>query len=86
FISVLSGSIKGSGNGIVVPVESPVQSLAALKGKTISVPFASTAHGLLLRAVKAQGWDPERDVTIITQAPEVAGSALKANKIEAHAD
>jgi NitT/TauT family transport system substrate-binding protein len=86
FISVLSGSIKGSGNGVVVPSASPVQSFAELKGKTISVPFASTAHGLLLRAVKAQGWDPERDVNIITQAPEVAGSALVANKIEAHAD
>lgn len=86
FISVLSGSVRGSGNGVVVPTASPVQSFADLKGKTISVPFASTAHGLLLRAVKAQGWDPERDVTIITQAPEVAGSALKANKIEAHAD
>lgn len=86
FISVLSGSVRGSGNGIVVPKESPVQSLAELKGKTISVPFASTSHGLLLRAVKAQGWEPGRDVTIITQAPEVAGAALLANKIEAHAD
>lgn len=86
FISVLSGSLRGSGNGIVVPRESPVQSLGDLKGKTISVPFASTAHGLLLRAVKAQGWEPGRDVTIITQAPEVAGAALLANKIEAHAD
>ena len=86
FISVLSGSLRGSGNGIVVPKESPVQSLGDLKGKTISVPFASTAHGLLLRAVKAQGWEPGRDVTIITQAPEVAGAALLANKIDAHAD
>lgn len=86
FISVLSGSTLGSGNGIVVPKASGVQSLAELKGKTISVPFASTAHGMLLRAVKAQGWDPERDVNITTQAPEVAGSALQSNKIEAHAD
>jgi len=86
FINVLSGSTTGSGNGIVVPKASTVQSLAELKGKTISVPFASTAHGMLLRAVKAQGWDPERDVTITTQAPEVAGSALQGNKIEAHAD
>lgn len=86
FLSVLSGSINGSGNGVVVPIASPVQAFAELKGKTISVPFASTAHGLLLRAVKAQGWDPERDVSIITQAPEVAGSALKADKIDAHAD
>src|SRR5437868_4013394 len=86
FISVLSGSIKGSGNGIVVPVDSPVQSLSQLKGKTISVPFASTSHGMLLRAIEAQGWNPETDVNIITQAPEVAGPALQANRIEAHED
>jgi NitT/TauT family transport system substrate-binding protein len=86
FITVLSGSTLGSGNGIVVPKASGVQSLAELKGKTISVPFASTAHGMLLRAVKAQGWDPEKDINITTQAPEIAGSALQSNKIEAHAD
>ncbi|MFM0326739.1 ABC transporter substrate-binding protein [Caballeronia glebae] len=86
FISVLSGSVRGSGNGIVVPTDSPAQSIADLKGKTISVPFASTAHGMLLRAVAAQGWDPERDVNIVTQAPEVAGPALQTRKIDAHAD
>ncbi|UVK48210.1 ABC transporter substrate-binding protein (plasmid) [Mesorhizobium sp. AR07] len=86
FISVLSGSVNGSGNGIVVPTASPIQSLSDLKGKTISVPFASTSHGMLLRAIKAQGWDAESDVKIITQAPEVAGAALQANQIEAHAD
>lgn len=86
FISVLSGSTKGSGNGIVVPSNSPVQSIKDLKGKTISVPFASTSHGMLLRAIEAEGWNPETDVHIITQAPEVAGPALQANKIEAHAD
>lgn len=86
FLSILSGSTTGSGNGIVVPLNSKVQSIRDLKGKTISVPFASTAHGLLLRAVAAQGWDPKRDVKIIAQAPEVAGPALKSNKIDAHAD
>ncbi|WP_225033626.1 ABC transporter substrate-binding protein [Paraburkholderia sp. XV] len=86
FITVLSGSVDGSGNGIVVPENSTIRSIADLKGKTISVPFASTSHGMLLRAIKAQGWNPDTDVNIITQAPEVAGSALKANKIDAHAD
>ena len=86
FITVLEGSIRGSGNGIVVPLDSPVHSIADLKGKTISVPFASTSHGMLLRAIKAQGWNPDTDVNIVTQAPEVAGSALKAGKIDAHAD
>src|SRR5450830_1830141 len=86
FITVLSGSTLGSGNGVVVPKDSPYQSLSELRGKTISVPFASAAHGMLLRALKDQGLDPEKDVTIITQAPEVAGPALQAGKIDAHAD
>ena len=78
--------MEGSGNGIVVPSASAIQSLEELKGKTISVPFASTAHGMLLRAVTTLGWDPEKDVKIIAQAPEVAGSALQSNQIDAHAD
>jgi NitT/TauT family transport system substrate-binding protein len=41
---------------------------------------------MLLQAIQDQGWDPERDVSVITQAPEVAGSALKAGQIDAHAD
>jgi NitT/TauT family transport system substrate-binding protein len=86
FITVLSGSTLGSGNGVVVPKASGITSLAELKGRTISVPFASTAHGMLLRAVASLGWDPQKDVNIITQAPEVAGPALQANKVEAHAD
>jgi NitT/TauT family transport system substrate-binding protein len=86
FISVLAGSVRGSGNGVVVPTASTAQSLADLKGKTISVPFASTAHGMLLRAVSELGWSPETDVKIIAQAPEVAGSALQSNQIDAHAD
>lgn len=86
FITVLSGSTLGSGNGVVVPKDSSITSLAELRGRTVSVPFASTAHGMLLRALKAQGLDPDKDVNVIAQAPEVAGPALQANKIEAHAD
>ncbi|QSA98429.1 ABC transporter substrate-binding protein [Methylococcus sp. EFPC2] len=86
FVTVLSGSTLGSGNGIVVPKDSPITSLAELKGKTLSVPFASTAHGMLLRAVQAQGLDPSKDLNIVAQPPEVAGPALQTGKIEAHAD
>jgi len=86
FITALSGSPQGSGNGLVVPIDSPVTSLAALKGKSISVPFGSTAHSMLLRALKAQGLDPERDVNLVSQSPEVGGSALQGHKIDAHAD
>jgi len=86
FLSVISGSTIGSGNGIVVPSDSPVQSLADLKGKVISVPFGSTAHGMLLRAIKDLGWDPDTDVNLVSQSPEIGGTSLQAHKVDAHAD
>lgn len=86
YIASLSSGIQGAGNAVLVPSQSPVQSFAELKGKKISVPFGSTAHAALLRAIQDQGWDPEKDVTLVSQAPEVGGSALKANQIDAHAD
>jgi NitT/TauT family transport system substrate-binding protein len=86
YIATLSGGVTGAGNAVLVPIESSVQSFSQLKGKRISVPMGSTAHAMLLRAIRDQGWDPERDVSIVSQAPEVAGSALKANQIDAHAD
>lgn len=86
YISTLSGGIKGAGNAIVVPIDSKVQSLSELKGKKLSVPFGSTAHAMLIRALQDLGWDPNTDVEIVTQTPEVAGSALKAKQIDAHAD
>jgi NitT/TauT family transport system substrate-binding protein len=86
YIATLSGGIRGAGNAILVPSDSPVTSVAELKGKKISVPFGSTAHAMLIRAIQDLGWDPNRDVEIVTQTPEVAGSALKARQIDAHAN
>jgi NitT/TauT family transport system substrate-binding protein len=86
YIASLSLGLHGAGNALLVPLSSSVQSITDLKGKTISVPFASTAHAFLLRAVQAQGWNPNKDVRIVTQAPEIGGSALKSGQIEAHAD
>jgi len=86
YIATLSAGINGAGNAILVPSSSKVQSLGELKGKKISVPFGSTAHAMLIRALQDLGWDPNKDVEIVTQTPEVAGSALKANQIDAHAN
>lgn len=86
YIASLSSGLKGAGNALLVPESSPIQNIGELKGKTVSVPFASTAHAFLLRAVKDQGWDPDKDITIITQTPEVGGSALKSGQIDAHAN
>jgi len=86
YIASLAGGITGAGNAILVPQNSTVQSLSELKGKRISVPFASTSHAMLLRAIQDLGWDPNTDVTIVTQTPEVGGSALRSGQIDAHAD
>jgi NitT/TauT family transport system substrate-binding protein len=86
YIASLSSGLRGAGNALLVPTNSSVQDVAELKGKTVSVPFASTAHAFLLRAVADQGWDPEKDITIVTQTPEVGGSALKSGQIDAHAN
>ncbi len=86
YVASLAGGISGAGNAILVPKNSPVQSLSELKGKRISVPFASTAHAMLIRAIQDLGWDPNSDVSIIAQTPEVGGSALRSGQIDAHAD
>jgi NitT/TauT family transport system substrate-binding protein len=86
YVASLSVGLHGAGNALLVPKDSPIQSIRELKGKRISVPAASTAHAFLLRAIEKEGWDPEKDVTITVQTPEVGGSALKANQIDAHAD
>jgi len=86
YTAIISGSVEGGGNAVLVPADSKVETLADLKGKQISVPFGSSAHGTLLRALRDLGWDPEKDVNLISQTPEVGGTALRGHKIDAHAD
>jgi NitT/TauT family transport system substrate-binding protein len=86
FIGTLAYSPTGAGNAVVVPKDSDATSLADLKGGTISVPFGSAAHGMVLNALADAGLDPETDVNLISQAPEVGGASLRTGQIDAHAD
>lgn len=86
FIGTLAYSPNGAGNAVLVPKDSKVTSLADLKGGSISVPFGSAAHGMLLKALAGAGIDPKTDVELISQAPEVGGTSLQTNQIDAHAD
>lgn len=85
-ISSLAYSPNGAGNAVVVPSDTPYQKLSDLKGKTISVPFGTSAHGMLLRALKDEGIDAQKDVTLVSQSPEVGGTSLRSRQIDAHAD
>lgn len=85
-ISTLAYSPNGSGNAVVVPTSTPYRNLTDLKGKTISVPFGTSAHGMLLRALKQEGIDAQKEVTLVSQSPEVGGTSLRSRQIDAHAD
>lgn len=86
FIGTLAYSPNGAGNAVVVPKDSDATSLADLAGGTVSVPFGSAAHGMVLKALSDAGIDPEADVKLISQAPEVGGTSLRTGQIDAHAD
>lgn len=84
-IAVAAYNLQGSGNGVDVNVNSPYYSLEDLKGKVISVPFGSAAHGMLLKAMQDHGW-PQNYFTLVNQSPEVGSTNLQEGKIDAHAD
>lgn len=66
-ISSLAYSPNGAGNAVVVPTDTPYKKLADLKGKTISVPFGTSAHGMLLRALKNEGIDAQKEVRLVSR-------------------
>lgn len=84
-IAVAAYSMAGSGNGIVVHKDSPYYELADLKGKLVSVPFGSAAHGMVLKAMQDRGYSADF-FQLVSQSPEVGSTNLQEKKIDAHAD
>jgi NitT/TauT family transport system substrate-binding protein len=84
-VAVIAYNAFGSGNGIVVHKDSPYYELADLKGKVVSVPFGSAAHGMVLQALQARGLPPDF-FQLVSQSPEVGTTNLQEKKIDAHAD
>ncbi|XOB91659.1 ABC transporter substrate-binding protein [Pseudomonadota bacterium 24LQ007] len=84
FIGVTGYNLRGTGNGIVVPINSSVQSLADLEGKALSVPVGSAAWGMTLKALSEAGLSGK--VQIVNQSPAVGVANIQAGRIDAHAD
>jgi len=84
YISGTGYNQKGSGNAIVVPINSDIQSLSELKGKSISVPVGSAAWGMTLKALQDLGIRDQ--VTIKNQSPPVGAANIAQGKIDAHGD
>jgi len=84
-VAVSAYSLNGSGNGLLVHKDSPYYELSDLKGKLVTVPFGSAAHGMLLKALQDHGW-PEDYFQLASQSPEVGATNLQEKKIDAHAE
>lgn len=84
-VAIIAYNAFGSGNGVVVHKDSPYYELADLKGKTVSVPFGSAAHGMMLQAMQERGW-PNDYWNLVSQSPEVGTTNLQEKKIDAHGD
>jgi NitT/TauT family transport system substrate-binding protein len=84
-VSMTGYNMFGSGNSVVVPADAPVYRFEDLKGKKVSVPFGSAAHGMLLKALVDRGLTPDF-FTLINQSPPVGATSIQEKKIDAHAD
>lgn len=84
-VAIIAYNAFGSGNGVVVHKDSPFYELADLKGKNVSVPFGSAAHGMLLQAMQTRGWG-EDFWNLSSQSPEVGTTNLQEKKLDGHAD
>jgi len=84
-IAIIAYNAFGAGNGVVVHKDSPYYELADLKGKTVSVPFGSAAHGMMLQAMQERGW-PADFWNLVSQSPEVGTTNLQEKKIDGHGD
>lgn len=69
-------------NSILVPGGSPITDLEGLRGKTIAVPKASSAHGLLINALKRAGIE-QSEVTLSFLAPADALAAFQSGQVDA---
>ena len=84
-VAIIAYNQHGSGNGLVVHKDSPFFAIEDLKGKNVSVPFGSAAHGMLLQAMKTRGW-PENFWNLSNQSPEVGTTNLQEKRIDGHAN
>ncbi len=71
-----------SAENIIVPKDSPIQTLADLKGKRIAIPQGSSAHGLALLALKSVGLTP-KDVELVYLSPAAGATAFNTGKVDA---
>ena len=73
-----------SSDYLIVPKNSPITTLAGLRGKNVAVPIGSSAHGFLLSAIQSVGLTP-KDVNFVNLAPGPGAAAFASGKVDAWA-
>lgn len=81
-LSVTGSSPKGSLNMVVAQPDSPIDSVADLRGKRVSASVGSAGHGTLVAALDQAGI-PADQVEVANQQPEVGASTLESGKTDA---
>jgi NitT/TauT family transport system substrate-binding protein len=72
---------QGNIYGIAVPVDSPIKTVADLRGKKIGVTSMASAGVIIARAlVKQAGMDPDKDVSIVVAGESAQTAALLNSK------
>ncbi|NHN55679.1 ATP-binding cassette domain-containing protein [Calidifontibacter sp. DB0510] len=69
-------------SAVLVPRNSPVRSITDLRGRKVSVPKGSSAHGLLLNALHRSGLGPN-DVSLVFLPPADGAAAFTRGEVAA---
>lgn len=82
-VAVTGYNLRGGLNTVVTAPQSPLRSLADLRGKKVSTSVGSAADGTLVRALQQAGIDPDKGIQKLNQQPSVGASALTAGSADA---
>lgn len=81
-LAITGYNLRGSLNGVVVPLDSNARSLADLRGAAVSTSVGSAAHGMIVKALSDIGKSADY-VQLTNQQPEVGASALDGGQVAA---
>jgi sulfonate transport system substrate-binding protein len=79
---ILPTHTSGAGTAVMVPTNSPIRSVADLKGRRIAANRGSIAHALVLALAEQQGWSAG-DYTLANLLPAEAKTALSEGAVDA---
>ncbi|WP_107840857.1 ABC transporter substrate-binding protein [Metasolibacillus meyeri] len=82
FTVISTIGLQGNQNSVIVKKDSPIQSIADLKGKTIAIAKGSSAHIFLIKALEANNLTLA-DVKLVELQPDEGYSAFTTDKVDA---